>query len=194
MMAYIEVDKRDEIRTNSDKFKRFLKRTFSLELFIGLGHTFYQMIKKNNTHTFLYPLEKMEVDRRYRGVHNLMRMLESGSDRCIGCGLCAKICVSNCIDMDTYLDESERKVVGNYSINLGRCVYCGLCADVCPEIAIVHGGEYELASEQRAYYAFKDDLLTKSVREQSEFEGYGSLPKDADERVKLTPTAYIEVE
>lgn len=190
-MAYFDIDKRDE---SLNGLKRFVKRTFRLELFVGLGHTFLQMIKKDNRHTFLYPFEKMELDHRYRGVHSLMRLLESGNDRCIGCGLCAKICVSNCIDMDTNIDKNERKKVSNYSINFGRCVYCALCADVCPELAIVHGKEYELASEQRAYYGFSCDLLTKSVREQNEFEGYGSLPKDADERVKLTPTAYIKVD
>ncbi|NLY03321.1 MAG: NADH-quinone oxidoreductase subunit NuoI [Campylobacter sp.] len=193
-MSYFEIDKRVEAKTNSSKFKRFLKRTFSVELLVGLGHTFKQMVKKDTRHTLMYPFEKMELDLRYRGVHSLMRLLESGDDRCIGCGLCAKICPSNCIDMDTHLDENERKIVSNYSINLGRCVYCGLCADVCPELAIVHGREYELASEQRAYYAFKEDLLTKNVRDQVEFEGYGSLTKDVDERVKKTPTAYIKVD
>lgn len=194
MINYYEIDKREEIVTNFDRFKLFLKRTFSLELFVGLGVVFREMVKRGNTHTFLYPLEKMEMSPRYRGVHKLLRVLESGNERCIGCGLCSKVCVSNCIDMDTKKDENDRKEVLNYSINFGRCVYCALCADVCPELAIVHGGEYEFASEQRASFGFKNDILTKpsELKNQQEFLGYGSIPKGA--KLKLTKTAYIKVD
>lgn len=189
MGKFIEVDKRAIATSNEQKFKQFLRRTFRGELFVGLWVVFREMIKKNNTHTIMYPKEKMYFDNRYRGVHRLLRLLESGNERCIGCGLCEKICVSNCIAMETRVDENGRKKVQNYSINLGRCVYCGLCADVCPEIAIVHGKEFELASEQRAYFAQKDDMLTKinALNSQVEFEGYGSLPANADNLVKPTP-------
>lgn len=193
MGKFIRLDDRAELKTNFDKFQNFLKRTFKIELFVGLWVVLREMIKKNNTHTLLYPFEKFELNNRYRGIHKLMRLLESGNERCIGCGLCEKICVSNCIAMDTGLDENGRKVVTNYSINWGRCVYCGLCADVCPEIAIVHGKEYEVASEQRASFGFKSDMLTKEqkLHEQCEFEGYGSLDSSANLRVKQTPTSYI---
>lgn len=196
MGKYVKIDQRKLALNNYDKFKQFVKKTFSMDLFIGLWVVFKEMIKKNNTHTLMYPMEKMELSPRYRGIHVLMRLLESGSERCIGCGLCEKICVSNCISMDTCLGKDGRKKVLNYSINFGRCVYCGLCADVCPEIAIVHGGEYEFASEQRAIYGFKEDLLTKGhkLNEQFEFEGYGSLDQDASNKVRFTPTAYLNEE
>lgn len=196
MGKYIKLDERKPLLNGYDKFKQVVERTFKAELFVGLWVVFREMIKKNNTHTLMYPMEKMEFNARYRGVHKLLRLLESGTERCIGCGLCEKICVSNCIAMDTYLGEDGRKKMSNYSINFGRCVYCGLCADVCPEIAIVHGGDYEFASEQRAYYGFKGDLITRAekLNEQVEFEGYGSLSRDCAEMVKFTPTAYIKKE
>ena len=197
MARYIEIDKRAPIRSGGDKLRRFLARTFSGELFVGLWVVLRNMFKRGGSHTLRYPMEKFVMPPRYRGVHKLMRLLESGSERCIGCGLCEKICVANCIAMETSLGSDGRKKVDNYSINLGRCVYCGLCADVCPEIAIVHGCEYELASEQRAYYGFKEDLLIRGENlclngAAQEFAGYGSLDENAGARIKVTPNAYIK--
>ena len=197
MARYAQIDKRTPIKSGGDKFRRFLARTFNGELFVGLWVVLKNMFKRGGSHTLRYPMEKFVMPPRYRGVHKLMRLLESGSERCIGCGLCEKICVANCIAMETSLGADGRKKVDNYSINLGRCVYCGLCADVCPEIAIVHGCEYELASEQRAYYGFKEDLLIRGENlclngAAQEFAGYGSLDENAGARIKMTPNAYIK--
>lgn len=197
MARYAQIDKRAPINSGGDKLRRFLTRTFRGELFVGLWVVLRNMFKRGGSHTLRYPMEKFVMPPRYRGVHKLMRLLESGSERCIGCGLCEKICVANCIAMETSLGADGRKKVDNYSINLGRCVYCGLCADVCPEIAIVHGCEYELASEQRAYYGFKEDLLIRGENlclngAAQEFAGYGSLDENAGARIKMTPNAYIK--
>lgn len=197
MARYVQIDKRAPIKSGGDKLRRFLARTFNGELFVGLWVVLKNMFKRGGSHTLRYPMEKFVMPPRYRGVHKLMRLLESGSERCIGCGLCEKICVANCIAMETSLGADGRKKVDNYSINLGRCVYCGLCADVCPEIAIVHGYEYELASEQRAYYGFKEDLLIRGENlclngAAQEFAGYGSLDENAGARIKMTPNAYIK--
>ena len=197
MARYAQIDKRAPINSGGDKLRRFLTRTFRGELFVGLWVVLRNMFKRGSSHTLRYPMEKFVMPPRYRGVHKLMRLLESGSERCIGCGLCEKICVANCIAMETSLGSDGRKKVDNYSINLGRCVYCGLCTDVCPEIAIVHGCEYELASEQRAYYGFKEDLLIRGENlclngAAQEFAGYGSLDENAGARIKVTPNAYIK--
>jgi NADH-quinone oxidoreductase subunit I len=179
------------------KFKQVVKRTFSLELLVGLKliwKTMWGALFKGEMHTVKYPLEKMPVSPRYRAIHSLSRLLESGNERCIGCGLCEKICIANCIRMDTKIDENGRKQVTEYTINLGRCIFCGYCAEVCPELAIVHTDRYENASEQRAHFVLKDDMLTPidllKQGEQKEFKGYGSLHKDADTLVKKTPLAY----
>ena len=186
---YILIDEKIEPKGAFDKFKHFIAATFKLDLLVGLKITLKQMLF-SKSHTLKYPMQKMELNARYRGIHRLLKFVESENERCIGCGLCEKICVSNCIAMDTKLGEDGRKKVASYSINLGRCVYCGLCADVCPEIAITHGGEYEFASDQRAYFGLKEDFLTKDLRSQSEFGGYGSLSNLSDELVRQTPLAY----
>lgn len=175
-------------------FKRFIKRTFGLDLFKGLKITITELFKPKTIVTIRYPLEKIPLSPRYRAVHKLMRLLESGNERCIGCGLCEKICVSNCIKIDTTYGKNGRKSIESYSINFGRCIYCGLCAEVCPELAIVHGDRYENVSEQRAHFKLKEDLLTPIDLALSgkidEYDGYGSISKDADKNIKQTPLGY----
>ena len=191
--GYIFFEGEKEVKTPWDKFKRFSSRAVKGELFVGLWIVFREMIKFD-TCTVQYPQEKLQMSPRYRAVHKLLRLFESGHERCIGCGLCEKICISNCIKMDTKVDEKSRKLVTQYSINFGRCIFCGYCAEVCPELAIVHGDDYEHASEQRASFGLKEDMLTPldnfRANKQKEYPGFGALSKDADKFVKKTPLAY----
>ena len=190
---YYYVDIEDYPTTPWDKFKRVVKRTFRLELFVGLWVVMREMIRFD-IHTVSYPAEKLPIGPRYRAVHKLLRLWESGYERCIGCGLCEKICISNCIRMETKIDKNSRKEVTEYSINLGRCIFCGYCAEVCPELAIVHGGRYENASDQRAHFVIKDDMLTPMdellTKQQPEFPGFGAVIPGSDKSVKKTPLAY----
>lgn len=192
---YVRVKIEEYPKTGWEAFKQATKRTLSVELFKGLGITFKimnQALFKNQMHTVKYPMEQLPISPRYRAIHKLLGLLESGNNRCIGCGLCEKICISNCIRMETKIDEKSRKDVVEYSINLGRCIFCGYCAEVCPELAIVHGGRYENASEQRAHFVIKDDLLTPfdEISAQIEFDGFGAISPDADKKIKKTPLAY----
>ncbi|HIO95412.1 MAG TPA: NADH-quinone oxidoreductase subunit NuoI [Campylobacterales bacterium] len=181
--------------TAMEKFKQVVSRTFKPELFAGLGVTLREMINalfRGKMHTTQYPFEKLPISPRYRAIHEMLRLLESGHYRCIGCGLCEKICISNCISMDTRYDENQRKEVTEYTINFGRCIFCGYCAEVCPELAIVHGGRYETASEQRASFSLFEDMLTPidKLNLQQEYQGFGAISSNADENIKKTPLAY----
>ncbi len=192
---YIKMEIEEYPVTGWAQFKQIIDRTFSIELFKGLGITMGIMKKalfKDGMHTVQYPMEKLPISPRYRAVHKILGLLESGENRCIGCGLCEKICVANCIRIDTKIDENSRKEVLEYTINLGRCIFCGYCAEVCPELAIVHGGRYENASEQRAHFVLKDDLLTPIdfLQNQEEFTGFGAVSNDADDKIKQTPLVY----
>ena len=194
MSQYVKISQPNPPITSDKKFIRFWNRALKGELFVGLWLVFKEMCKWN-IHTVQYPLEKLPLSPRYRAVHELKRLLESGNERCIGCGLCEKICVANCIRMETGYGEDKRKKVLEYTINFGRCIYCGLCAEVCPELAIVHGSRYENASEQRASFSLKNDMFTPLDKvlggNDCEFEGVGSVSIDADKKIKATPLSYI---
>ena len=192
---YFTIQEDNYPKTGWSAFKQVFNRSIKGELFGGLKITFVMMkeaLFKDNMHTVQYPAEKLPIGPRYRAVHKLLGLLESGENRCIGCGLCEKICIADCIRMDTKVDENSRKEVLEYSINFGRCIFCGYCAEVCPELAIVHGGRYENASEQRAHFVIKDDLLTPldKLAQQQEYPGFGAVSPDADQKIKKTPTAY----
>jgi NADH-quinone oxidoreductase subunit I len=191
--GYYLVEIEDYPVTGWDKFKRVVARTFRGELFVGLWVVLREMFKFD-IHTVQYPKEKLPIGPRYRAVHKMLRLFESGTERCIGCGLCEKICISDCIRMDTKIDKESRKEVTEYSINLGRCIFCGYCAEVCPELAIVHGGRYENASEQRAHFVEYEDMLTPidmlKAGQQQEYPGFGAVIPGSDKSVKKTPLAY----
>jgi NADH-quinone oxidoreductase subunit I len=192
---YVAVDAGQSPKGGMCRFKQVVKRTFKGELFVGLWVTMKAMLKAlfgNDMHTIKYPFEKLPISPRYRAIHDMLRLLESGNYRCIGCGLCEKICISNCITMDTRYDENQRKEVSEYTINFGRCIFCGYCAEVCPELAIVHGSRYENASEQRAGFSLFEDMLTPidKLNLQQEYDGFGAVSPNADENIKQTPLAY----
>ena len=192
---YKMLDLGESPKTPWCRFKNVAKRTFKGELFVGLWVTMREMINalfRGKMHTVKYPLEKLPISPRYRAIHEMLRLLESGHYRCIGCGLCEKICISNCIAMETRYDENQRKEVSEYTINFGRCIFCGYCAEVCPELAIVHGPRYENASEQRASFALFEDMLTPidKLNLQQEYPGFGAPTPYADENIRKTPLAY----
>jgi NADH-quinone oxidoreductase subunit I len=192
---YIMMDIEEYPKSGWEHFKQGLKRSVKTELLKGLKITCNIMrgaLTKGEMHTVKYPQEKLPISPRYRAVHKLLGLLESGHNRCIGCGLCEKICIADCIRIDTKIDENNRKSISEYSINLGRCIYCGYCAEVCPELAIVHSADYEHTSEQRAHFSIKEDLSTPidKLINQKEFGGFGSVSDDADQKIKKTPLAY----
>jgi len=192
---YTMLDLGETPKSGWEQFKQVARRSVKLELFTGLKVTFREMIKAlfmGEMHTTKYPFEKLPIAPRYRAIHEMKRLLESGHYRCIGCGLCEKICIADCIRMDTRYDENQRKEVSEYTINFGRCIFCGYCAEVCPELAIVHGGRYENASEQRASFSLFEDMLTPldQLAQQKEYPGFGAVSPDADKKIKKTPLAY----
>jgi formate hydrogenlyase subunit 6/NADH:ubiquinone oxidoreductase subunit I len=64
-------------------------------------------------------------------------------NRCIGCGLCPRVCLAEAIE----LFGKGRDATITY--HLDRCVFCGECVDVCPTATITTTKDYELAARSR---------------------------------------------
>ncbi len=85
--------------------------------------------------TLIYPFEKIPPPEGLRGKH------EYDPEKCIGCGLCARVCPSFAIEL---IGGPGPKCEG-LKIDLGKCLFCQQCEEVCPRDALRLTKEYELA-------------------------------------------------
>ncbi len=119
----------------------FWERIYLPEIARGLGLTFRRMLRPKMTRQ--YPEERWEPLGSYRGRPVLVE--EDSVERCVACGLCARVCPALAIEVqasETELDKERFPI--KFEINMLRCIYCGFCEEVCPEEAIVMSKDYEL--------------------------------------------------
>ena len=132
---------------------------FQTDLIKGLTLTIRYFFSKPVT--FRYPEVRYEMTERFRGAHILKRH-EDGQERCVGCGLCAEVCPSDAIVIDTSEGEGRERVVDRYDIDLGLCIFCGYCQEVCPVDAVFLGKDYELTvTDPGKLRVSKDQMLVK---------------------------------
>ena len=82
--------------------------------------------------TVKFPNESIPIPDKYRGEHKY------DIDKCISCGLCAKICPNRAIEMVDLSKKYKDKYPKTYPmIDLGKCCFCGLCEDICPKDSII---------------------------------------------------------
>jgi len=139
-------------------FRQFVKTVTFSEIIKGMSLTLKMMF----THavTRQYPKEKRPALAGFRGLHGLARDYQTGEARCVGCGLCAAVCPSQCIHIYTADSLDHKKIVERYEIEVLRCVYCALCVEACPYSAVVLTEHYEYSDYSRdALYMTKDTLL-----------------------------------
>jgi NADH-quinone oxidoreductase chain I len=134
-----------------------VKKVLFIEIFKGLGLT----VKHFFSHaiTRQYPTEKREPVPGARGLHALVRDAETGKARCVGCGLCAAMCPSQCIYIYTSEGEDHRKIVDRYEVEVLRCVYCALCVEACPYAAIVLTDHFEYSGYTRKEFYYTKEML-----------------------------------
>lgn len=141
------------------KIKNLLKTIFMTEIAKGMALTVKTMFTRPVTRQ--YPDEKRAALPGFRGLHGLVRDPQTGKARCVGCGLCAAVCPSQCIHVYTADSLEHTKIVERYEIEVLRCVYCGLCVEACPYSAVVLTEHYEYADYSRAaLYMTKEKLLS----------------------------------
>ncbi len=132
-------------------------RTFLPAILKGMTITFRQILQPKFTRQ--YPEERWKPPESFRGRPVLVE--ENGIERCVACGLCARVCPALAIEVQASATEHEKeRYPVLFEINMLRCIFCGFCEEVCPEEAIVMSDEYELtfSSQEEAIYG-KDRLM-----------------------------------
>ena len=162
-------------KTNREARKQVRRKDLSLwqRIYIpaivkGMALTLKQIFRPKFTRQ--YPEERWNPPPSYRGRPVLVE--EAGVERCVACGLCARVCPALAIEVqgsETEL-EKERYPV-KFEINMLRCIFCGFCEEACPEEAIVMSDEYELVftNPEDAIYG-KDKLLMSMERLKTRLE------------------------
>ena len=93
----------------------------------------------------MYPFVPKEAAHRYRG------RIAYDADKCIGCGMCTRVCDGEAITIvKEPVEDGERITL---TFNLGTCTFCANCADFCPKKCI------ELTSDYHMVATKEEDLL-----------------------------------
>ncbi|MEZ0328732.1 MAG: NADH-quinone oxidoreductase subunit I [Dissulfuribacterales bacterium] len=144
-----------------EKRYKLSEQVYLWELIKGMGLTWKHFIFnvkasfRPEPHTiptcWQYPEDRRPIAPNFRGAHMLM-LDEEGREKCVGCGMCAKICPANCITVENAKvpEGEEGKYAGKtysktFTIDWLRCIFCGFCEENCPKGALMLGPEYELA-------------------------------------------------
>ena len=101
-------------------------------------------------YTTRFPAEPFEPQESFRGRPRF------NADGCIGCGACAEVCPSKCIDVIDDLDASPPTRI--LVQHLDACILCGQCERYCP--------------------------TQKGIRMSLEWDFAGFAPEDFEERVE----------
>ncbi len=152
----------EKVKQIRSKDLTFLQRIYILEIVKGLVLTLKQVFRPKFTRQ--YPEERWNPPASFRGRPVLVE--EDGVERCVACGLCARVCPALAIEVQASETElpKERYPV-KFEINMLRCIFCGFCEEACPEEAIIMSDEYELVFRNTEDAVFgKEKLLMSTDR------------------------------
>lgn len=130
------------IKTNTEAERmNFWEKLYLPEIARGLGLTMRSMFRPKVTRQ--YPEERWDPPGSYRGRPVLVE--ENGHERCVACGLCARVCPALAIEVQAdETDQDKERYPKKFEINMLRCIFCGFCEEVCPEEAIVMSKDYDI--------------------------------------------------
>lgn len=103
----------------------------------------HQLFSKSSCE--MYPVVPKEAAPGYRG------RIVYHADKCIGCGMCERVCSGNAITRVIEKVEEGDKIT--LTFNLGSCTFCATCADFCNEKAIEFTRDYHMVATK------EEDLL-----------------------------------
>jgi len=131
---------------NNISIPKEVAHTFK-SLWKGLVVTWKNFFRKKVT--VFYPEVELPISERFRGMVSLPVDPKTGTDRCIACGACMRICPEQIIEVISEVGEDKKRRLVEYKLDISRCMWCGLCTEVCPNQSLVMSRHYELAVDSR---------------------------------------------
>ena len=139
------------------------ERLYLPEIAKGMGLVLKRMFQTPKL-TRQYPEERWEPTGSYRGRPALV--MENGVERCVACGLCARVCPPLAITVQASETSGEKeRFPAVFEIDMLRCIYCGFCEEACPEEAIVMSKDFELVFQSQNTGKMNKPRLLKSTEE-----------------------------
>ncbi len=137
------------VETYVDDIKRGKDRYYTKE-----GIVYRSSAETRGLFTVQYPEEKLIIPEEFRFIPFLVYEEKDGERevRCTSCGICAKVCPTQCIWIERTTDSVTKRPVPdpkNFYIDVDICMNCGLCAEYCPFDAIKMGHDFELSVYDR---------------------------------------------
>ena len=128
------------------------------------------MIDSSGLFTVQYPEEVIAPPEEFRVIPFLIYETDENGDkkyRCTSCGICAKVCPTQCIFITRKKDPETGRPVpapSEYYIDTDKCMNCGSCAEFCPFDAIRMDHDFEMATYERGTsHVFSMEKLGKPV-------------------------------
>ena len=125
----------------------------------GLKVTLKEFFTRKVTEQYPENRKTQHISERHRA-RLVMPHDAAGNNKCIACGLCQQTCPNGTIRITTKTVTDEetgksKKVLVEYSYDLGACMFCQLCVNVCPKNAIEFSNEFENAVFDRKKLVLK---------------------------------------
>jgi len=105
--------------------------------------------------TIQYPEQQIAPPEEYRMIPFLVYELTEDNERkyrCTACGICSKVCPTQCIWIKRKKDETTGKPIPQseeFYIDIDKCMNCGSCAEFCPFDAIKMDHDFEISTYER---------------------------------------------
>ncbi len=104
-----------------------------------------------NSQTNFYPTERLAFSDRFRGRHRYY------FERCISCGICARVCPDKSIEMITLPSMPKTYPQFDYQ----TCSFCGYCVEYCPKNALEFTDYVEMAVRDRSQLVYSPIRLAE---------------------------------
>ena len=125
----------------------------------GLKVTLKEFFTRKVTEQYPENRKTQHISERHRA-RLVMPHDAEGNNKCIACGLCQQTGPNGTIRITTKTVTDEetgksKKMLVEYSYDLGACMFCQLCVNVCPKNAIEFSNEFENAVFDRKKLVLK---------------------------------------